>query len=174
MGIYDRGRHSPVFIPNSILGEIYAEPKVILAKDSSSDPARRRIALAARKKRPSLRLLTGDEFTCDEYLRAGYDGLLLGGGVFNGFLAGQIVAAAAAGDFALARRLQERMNRIMFDVYGGKTIACWLAGEKHLLVEMGIFRTWKNHLGYTLTPSCRKAIRRVMEKDRDVLLPIVH
>jgi dihydrodipicolinate synthase/N-acetylneuraminate lyase len=144
---------------------------VILVKDSSSDPARRRIALAARKKRPSLRLLTGDEFTCADYLLAGYDGLLLGGGVFNGYLAGRIVAAVAAGDTAQARRLQERMNRIMYDVYGGKKIACWLAGEKHLLVEMGIFRTWKNHLGYTLTASCRRAIARVLKRDNDVLLP---
>ena len=171
VGIYDRGRHSPVFVPNSILGAIYAEPKVILAKDSSSDPARRRIALAARKKRPRLRLLTGDEFTCVDYLQAGYDGLLLGGGVFNGYLAGRIVAAVAAGDIALARRLQERMNRIMFCVYGGKKITCWLAGEKELLVRMGIFRTWKNYLGYTLTASCRRAIGRVLRNDKDVLLP---
>jgi len=171
VGVYDRGRHSPVFVPNSILGAIYAEPNVILAKDSSSDPSRRRIALAARKKRPTLRILTGDEFTCDEYLRAGYDGLLLGGGVFNGHIAGRIVSAVEAGDIAQAHRIQERMNRMMFDVYGGRKIACWLAGEKHLLVEMGIFRTWKNHLGYTLTASCRRAISRVLRIDRDVLLP---
>jgi 4-hydroxy-tetrahydrodipicolinate synthase len=171
VGVYDRGRHSPVFVPPSVLGAIYAEPQVILVKDSSTDPTRRRLALEARKRRPSLRLLTGYEFDCVSYLQAGYDGLLLGGGAFNGHLAGQIVQAVAAGQIALARRLQGRMNRIMYAVYGGRRIACWLAGEKELLVKMGIFRTWRNYLGYTLTASCRRAIRRVLKADKDVLWP---
>ncbi|MCK4623724.1 MAG: dihydrodipicolinate synthase family protein, partial [Phycisphaerae bacterium] len=128
VGIYDRGEYSSVLIPESVLKAVYAEKNVILIKDSSSDPKRRRIALAARRKRPKLRLLSGDEFNCVEYLQSGYDGLLLGGGIFNGYLAGQIIAAVADGKIAQARRLQERMNRIMYDVYGGRKIACWLAG----------------------------------------------
>ncbi len=171
VGIYDRGVHSSVLVAERVLAAIYAEPKVVLVKDSSSDPSRRRVALAARRKRPALRLLNGDEFHCVEYLRAGYDGLLLGGGVFNGLIANQIVAAVAAGDIALANRLQERMNRIMYDVYGGKDISCWLSGEKKLLVEMGLFRTWNNYLGYPLTASCRRAIARVLKADKDVLWP---
>jgi 4-hydroxy-tetrahydrodipicolinate synthase len=171
VGIYDRGVHSSVLVPEGVLAALYAEPKVVLVKDSSSDPSRRKVALAARQKRPALRLLNGDEFHCVEYLQAGYDGLLLGGGVFNGLIANQIVAAVAAGDLALAHRLQRRMNRIMYDVYGGKNISCWLSGEKKLLVEMGLFRTWLNYLGYPLTPSCQRAIRKVLKVDRDVLWP---
>ena len=171
VGIYDRGVYSSVVVPEAVLAKLYAEPKVVLVKDSTSDPARRKVALAARRKRPSLRILDGDEFHCVEYLRAGYDGLLLGGGVFNGLIANQIVQAVAAGDIALANRLQERMNRLMFDVYGGKDIACWLSGEKKLLVEMGIFRTWNNYLGYPLTASCQRAIRRVLKEDKDILWP---
>ena len=106
-----------------------------------------------------------------DYLRAGYDGLLLGGGVFNGLIANQIVQAVAGGDLALAKRLQEQMNRLMYDVYGGREIACWLSGEKKLLAEMGIFRTWNNYLGYPLTAACRKAIRRVLKADKDILWP---
>jgi 4-hydroxy-tetrahydrodipicolinate synthase len=171
VGIYDRGRHSSVFVPESVLRAVYREPNVVLVKDSSSDPQRRDLALAARRRRPELRLLDGDEFHCVDYLAAGYDGLLLGGGVFNGFLAGMIMEAVAAGDLDRARRLQRRMNRMMWSVYGGRKIRCWLSGEKALLVELGVFRTWKNYLEYPLTASCRRAIARVLERDRDVLLP---
>ena len=179
VGIYDRGSFSAVPVPDSILKAIYAEPNVVLVKDSSLQPSRRAIALAARRKRPELRLLNGAEFNCVEYLQAGYDGLLLGGGIFNGYLAGKIIDAVAAGDLALAERLQRRMNRIMYAVYGGKKLRCWLAGEKWLLVRMGIFQTWKNFIGYpasekrgyALTESCLRAIERVLERDADVLFP---
>jgi 4-hydroxy-tetrahydrodipicolinate synthase len=173
VGIYDRGKYSAVAVPEAVLKALYAEKNVVLVKDSSSDPARRAIALAARKKRPSLRVLSGDEFDCVTYLRAGYDGLLLGGGVFNGYLAGQILRAVAAGDIAAAERHQKRMIRIMFAVYGGKKIFSWLSGEKKLLVEMGIFKSWRNYLEleYPLTPSCTKAIKHVLAKDQDILFP---
>ncbi len=171
VGIYDRGTYSSIVIPEGVLKAVYAEKNVILIKDSSTDPRRRRIALAARRKRPELRLLSGGEFNCVEYLQAGYDGLLLGGGIFNGLLAGQIITAVADGHIAKARRLQGRMNRIMYDVYGGRKIACWLSGLKYLLVEMGIFRTWKNYPHFPLTQTCRKAIKRVLKKDANVLMP---
>ena len=171
VGIYDRGTYSSILIPESVLAAAYAEKNVVLVKDSSGQPARRDVALAARAARPELRLLDGDEFRCVEYLQAGYDGLLLGGGVFNGYLAGKIIAAVAAGDIALAEQHQDRMNRLMWDVYGGKTIACWLSGLKKLLVEMGIFGTWQNIPGYPLTDECVQAIARVLADDRDVLLP---
>ncbi len=101
----------------------------------------------------------------------GYDGMLLGGGVFNGYLAGKILEAVNSGDIRLAHRLQKRMNRIMYAVYGGKKISCWLSGEKKLLVEMGILSTWKNFPNYPLTKTCVRAIERILEKDADVLLP---
>lgn len=171
VGIYDRGAFGSVLIPNDVLAQIYVEPKVVLVKDSSTDPSRREIALAARRKRPELRLFNGDEFHCVDYLKAGYDGLLLGGGIFIGYLAGKIIEATAAADFVLADRLQRRMNRMMFAVYGGKKIQCWLSGLKRLMVELGVFRTWKNYLHYPLTASCLRSIQRLATSDRDVLLP---
>jgi len=171
VGIYARGTFGAVVVPNDALAKIYAEKNVKLVKDSSTDPGRRDIALAARKKRPELLLLNGNEFDCVSYLQAGYDGLLLGGGIFNGFLAGQIMAAMAAGKIKLAGRLQQRMNRLMFDVYGGKQIKCWLSGQKKLLVEMGLFGTWLNYLNYPLTKGCERAIAKVMEREKDVLFP---
>lgn len=171
VGIYDRGGHGPIKVPDAVIEEIYAQPKVVLVKDSSGDEGRMRIALEAKRRRPGLRLLNGSEFDCVKYLLAGYDGLLLGGGVFNGFLAGQLARAVASGNVMLAGRLQARMNRMMYAVYGGKNISCWLAGEKKLLVDLGIFKTWRNFPDYGLTAACEKAIRRVIKRDSEVLLP---
>ena len=171
VGIYDLGKHRGLFVPNEVLAAIMREPKIILVKDSSTDPTRRDIHLAARKKRPELRLFTGDEWNYIEYIKAGYDGGMLGGGIFNGSLAGQIRHAANLDHIEEAERMQRRMNRLMWDVYGGKKLTCWLTGLKHLLVQMGVFRTRASYLDYPLTPSCCKAIARALTRDRDVLLP---
>ncbi len=171
VGIYDRGHHSAVVVPEAALRKICAEPKVVLIKDSSKDRQRLQTALEMRRVRPDLRLLNGYEFDCVEYLRSGYDGLLLGGGVFNGYLAGMIIDSVHAGRLREAEGLQKRMNRLMRDVYGGEKNACWLSGLKFLLVEMGIFRTTVNHPGFPLTPACCRAIAGAMEREKDVLLP---
>ena len=97
--------------------------------------------------------------------------MLLGGGIFNGYIAGQIMHAVAEGRLADAEKLQKRMNRIMWDVYGGKQIKCWLSGQKRLLVEMGVFRTWRYYPYYPLTAACERAIMRAVERDADVLAP---
>ena len=171
VGIYDRGFNAAVVVTDDALRQIYAEPKVILIKDSSANPERMKLALSMRKVRPTLRLLNGNEFACAEYMQAGYDGLLLGGGIFNGLLAGMIVDAVRAGRLGEADRLQRRMNRLMWDVYGGKKIACWMSGLKHLLVKMGLFRTTNNFMNYPLTPACRKAIARALVREKEVLFP---
>jgi 4-hydroxy-tetrahydrodipicolinate synthase len=171
VGIYDRGRYSPVFVPDDALKRIYDEKNVILIKDSSMDAKRMQIALSARKKRPALCLLNGNEFNCVSYLEAGYDGLLLGGGVFNAFIAQQIMDAVQEKNFAKAERLQKQMNRIMYAVYGGKKLTCWIAGEKQLLVEMGIFRTDVNLIGYRVNASCLRAIRKLMKEKQEILTP---
>lgn len=171
VGLYDRGRFSSIVIPATVLEKIYEEKNVILIKDSSLMPSHRRIALAAKRRRPELVLLTGAEFNSVEYLRAGFDGLLLGGGIFTGYLARKIMEAMAAGDLSLAQRLQRRMNRMLYAVYGGRQLRCWLSGLKWLLVQMGIFRTWNNFLHYPLTPSCIRGAKLVLERDMDVLLP---
>ena len=171
IGIYDRGVNSQVPVPNEILKNIYAEQKVILVKDSSCDPEHMKIALDARQSRPELRLLNGYEWDCVTYLKAGYDGLLLGGGIFNGHLAAMIIDAVKTGNIAEAERLQNRMNQLMWDVYGGKQITCWLTGLKQFLVEMKIFRTNKGYLNYPLTASCKKTIAAALEREADILLP---
>ena len=171
VGVYDRGVHSSVLVPNDSLREIYAEPNVVLIKDSSMNPEHMKLALEARRARPKLRLLNGDEFACVEYMKAGYNGLLLGGGIFNSWFAGRIIEAVRGGRFREADRLQKRMNNLMWDVYGGKKITCWMSGLKYLLVEMGIFRTTRNYLNYPLTPACRRAIAKALVREKEALFP---
>jgi len=171
VGIYDRGKHSNVVVPDALLPKIYAEKNVVLVKDSSANPARRAITLEARRRRPELRLFTGNEFEVVSYLRAGYDGLLLGGAIFNAHLGRLMMDAVAAGRLSLAEKLQRRQVRMLRDVYGGKKLKCWLSGLKTLMVEMGVFRSWKSYLNYPLTPGCIKAIHRMIKAEADVLFP---
>jgi len=170
IGIYDRGKHGAVTVPDEVLADLYAQPNVIAAKDSSSDPARREIALQARRQKPELALFDGDEFKCVEYLQAGYDGLMLGGGILHGFIANQMIEAVKSGDVEAAHECQALMTRLMFAVYG-ENIECWLSGLKKYLVEAGIFETWFNYLKFPLTPKCEADIAQILKTDRDVLLP---
>jgi 4-hydroxy-tetrahydrodipicolinate synthase len=171
VGIYDRGNGSAVIVSERVLAKAYREPNVRIVKDSSALASHLGLAVKARQRRPDLALFCGYEFDCVKYLRAGYDGLLLGGGVFNGYLANLIYAAVAAGDEKAAEAQQARMNRLMYTVYGGKKIRAWLSGEKYLLVKLGIFRTNKNFPNYPLTQKEMAAIDRTADREKDVLLP---
>ena len=158
MGFYDRGKASAYILPETHLAELLAEPNLAMVKDSSQMIAHRDVFLKARQLRPELILLDGDEFDAVSYLQAGYDGLLLGGGIFNAGLALRIIRAVRTGDLAEAARQQARMNDLMLRVYGGPKIECWMTGLKELLVQMGIFSTNTNLLNYPLTEQCRQQI----------------
>ena len=158
VGFYDRGKASAYVMPEAQIAELLTEPNIAMVKDSSQMGAHRDVFLAARQLRPEMILLDGDEFDCVSYLTAGYDGLLLGGGIFNGGLALRIIAAVKAGNAAEAARLQARMNDLMLRVYGGPKIACWMTGLKELLVQMKLFSTNTNLLEHPLTPECLRQI----------------
>ena len=158
VGLYDRGTHSPYLVPEAMFPELLAEKNIVVVKDSSQQPARMKAYLAARAARPELVLFTGSEFDAVEYLEAGYDGALLGGGIFNATIALELLAAVRAKDLTRAHALQARMNDLMHRVYGGPKIECWMTGLKELLVQLGVFSTNVNLLGYPLTDQCRAQI----------------
>jgi len=162
--IYNRGRHANVKLPAEVLKVIYQLPGVVAIKDSSADPASREIALEARRKRPELRLLNGDEFLVSEHFEAGYDSVLLGGCVFNAGYARAIRDAWRQGDQKQALRLNEAMKELNWTVYGGRDNACWLAGLKHLLVKMGIFSTENHFLNFSLSTECAAAIEDLVQR----------
>jgi len=171
MGIYDLGERDRTVVPGEVIAEVLQHPRVIALKDSSGDAARQAAALQVRESRPELRIMSGDEFDTVSYLAAGYDGLVLGGAIFNARLARRIMQAVEAGDLDRARQLQDRMNELMWDVYGGREITCWLSGLKHLLVRMGVFGTAIELLGYELTEECAQRIELALGREREVLFP---
>lgn len=162
VGFYDRGKNSPYMMPDSHLEELLNEPNIALVKDSSAMPAHRDLYLKIRQRRPDLILLDGDEFDCANYMAAGFNGLLLGGGIFNASLAHRIIRAVKAGDLPEAHRLQARMNDLMLRVYGGPKIECWMSGLKELLVQMKLFSTRHSLLDFPLTDSCLKQITEAL------------
>lgn len=157
VGFYDRGAHSPYSVPQDGLEELLGEPNIVMVKDSSSNPGRRDVFLKVKAQRPELLVLNGDEFNCPGYLAAGYDGLLLGGGIFNARIAARIIAAVRAGDRAGATALQVRMTELMHRVYG-RNIEYWLGGLKELLVQLGVFSSAMNLLGYEVPEAARAQI----------------
>lgn len=160
MGIYDLGSHRPVVIPETRLREIYLLPNVHLVKDSSGAPARRTAALAARQAKPALQLFNGDEFRCLEYLQAGYDGFMFGGAVAIAPQLNRIAQLYAAGRLDEVAAVDAEMKEVLYGIYGGKAIACWLTGLKYYMVRRGLFATTTSFLGYPLTDECRAYIER--------------
>jgi len=172
VGVYHRGKHSSVGVETSTIEEIISHPKVVLIKDSSSDPeAREKIVKATAKRKDELFALDGDEFNSVPYVKAGYDGFLFGGACFNGFMAKKIFELGKAGDFEGAQAMQDHMNMIMTKVFGGEGLPCWLAGQKQIMVELGIFNTRKTIINYDITDECINTIKSVVEQEKAYLLP---
>ncbi len=171
VGIYNRGKYSSVYVEPETLGRLLDNPKVVLVKDSASQPEFTAAILAAKKRRNgTLAALCGNEFECVPYLRDGYDGLLFGGGCFNGAYACEIHRLVKTGKFDEAQRLQEHLNDVMYKVFGGKSISCWLAGQKELMRRLGVFNTAKTLIHYSLTPECSQAIDEVIRDEKNWLV----
>ena len=152
-------------IPEAHLQEIYEMPKVVMVKDSSGDKNRRAKALAARIGKPELQLFNGDEFRCVEYLEAGYDGCMFGGAVATMPRLKRISELLVEGKIEEAEQADAEMRRVLFGIYGGEAIACWLTGLKHYLVVRGLFDTAASYLGYPLTDECRAFIETTVAEE---------
>lgn len=162
-GVYDRGNASIYGLDDDMLEELLAEPNLTIVKDSSEfRPERAAMISRTRPHKPDLRVLCGDEFTCVPPIQHGYDGLFLGGAVFNAKIATALMASVREGDLDAAHALQLRMNDLNFRIYGGEKITSWLTGLKYLLVQMGIFSSVHGHLDYPLTPEDRDAIDEIV------------
>ena len=164
IGIYDLGSRRQFSIPIDRLESVYLLPNVELVKDSSAEPARRQVALGARRKKPGLQLFNGDEFRCIDYLEAGYDGCMFGGGVVVAPMVRRIVERFRAGDLEGAQRIDREMVAILHGVYGGPSIACWLSGLKYYMHRRKLFSTYASFLEYPLYPECRAFIDAHVEK----------
>jgi 4-hydroxy-tetrahydrodipicolinate synthase len=166
VGIYDLGRHRPIMIPENRLKDVYLHPKVVLVKDSSASPERRQQALAARREKPALLLFNGDEFRALEYLEAGYDNLMLGGASAVAPLLHRIIALFDAGKMDEARAADAELRRVLWGIYGGESIACWLHGLKYYMVRRGLFSSVTSFLGYPLSDECRAFVDRFVAEGK--------
>ena len=52
------------------------------------------------------------------------------------------------------------MKRILYGIYGGTSISCWLTGLKYYMVRRNLFTTMASYLEYPLTPDCRAFIEQ--------------
>jgi 4-hydroxy-tetrahydrodipicolinate synthase len=170
VGIYDRGSFGSVAITTEVVSEIAKENNVVMLKDSSASDDHMSALLKAREANPKITLLNGNEFNCVHYIKNGYDGLLLGGGVFNARMAKKIMDLTLDGKIDEADTLQERMSEMMHNIFGGDDNKCWLTGQKQLLVELGVFSTNKNFYNYPLTASCVAKIKEELEREKAYLL----
>ena len=131
-----------------------------------------KVLIAARnalRGKTQLYVYNGNEFDCVTPAQMGYDGMMVGGGCFHARMTKAIFELAKAGKIDEAKALQERMNDLMFDVFGGKEIACWLAGQKQIMVDLGVFSTNKCIINYQLTPSCAAAIKTAMQREKEFI-----
>jgi dihydrodipicolinate synthase/N-acetylneuraminate lyase len=159
---YDRGQNANVPVPLEILDDILHHPRVVGMKDSASHPDRFAISKKVREDRPEFFILNGNEFQLLPALQAGYDGAFFGGMTLTALAVRRCMDLLAAGDEKAAVALDEEIQRVLFDVYGGPKITCWLAGLKYALVKLGVFTEWKNIPGYSLTDECRQSIDKAV------------
>ena len=168
VGIYSRGAKE---IPAKLYKQILAHPNVRIFKDSSLNDEIMKIALKTKKSRNDLFVMTGYELGMPPYLKAGYDGILAGGGILIGNLTNQMIKASKTDDWAKVEQLQNHCDRINYAAYGGKKITSWLSGLKYTLVKMGIFKTTAGYLNFPLSDSAKARIDKMIEKENKVLLP---
>ncbi len=164
IAFYDRGKGAAVPVPQEILGDILRHENVKMVKDSSVDAGRFEIMKAVAKERPEILVLTGAEFRFTEDLDAGFDGAFFGGAVVTARAVRQCQELRASGAMAEAEALDHATREVLFAIYGGPSIACWLSGLKYALVRLGLFSSWHNIPGYPLTEDCRAAIDRVVRE----------
>ena len=160
-----------LLFPMNIYRQLFMHSNVRLIKDSSINSDMMRLCASASKKRRDLTALTGYEFGIPEYLKAGYDGALAGGGILIGGLICKMVEAARLRKFDEAANIQKHCAKILYATYGGKKIKSWLTGLRYALVRMGIFRSRAGYLEYPLPASVIKNIDNMIRKEKDFLLP---
>ncbi len=148
--------------------ELAAHPKVRLLKDSSASDEYMAAFAAIKAKRPELVVLTGFEFSVLSAVEAGYDGCLLGSGIFIGGMLRRAMDALAQGDRATAESWQKRSNEFLYDLFR-RDVSGWLSGLKYALKRHGLFTTEFMHVSYPLNDEDRRRIEAALEREREFI-----
>lgn len=174
VGLYHQGKSGAVSLAPETVSRLMLLPNVVFIKDSACNQDDTRAILGMRDRMcedKAFSAYSGDEFNCVGAAQQGYDGMMIGAGCFNGRMAKSIFELVHSGNIEDAKRLQARLNTLMYDCFGGPDIPCWLAGEKQMLVEMGIFCTNSCLMNYHLTGECAEAIRAAAVREAEWLYP---
>lgn len=152
---YCRGKHANIPTPDSVFEKLMQHPNVVAVKDSSGDENKTRAIFAARDARPELAAFSGDENRCLEYLRKGYDGLLIGGATFNGPLVMELINSV--NDAAKAEQIDEAIRALNLRIYG-EGFRWWIAGLKRFMLQKGLAKTENHHLRLELPDALRAEV----------------
>ncbi len=172
VGFYHLGKFANTMVETETAMQLMEHPNLIILKDSTGDKEvmKQFVTHAKTLDNPPL-LLNGNEFDTVPYLQAGYDGALYGGACFNGYMSNLIFKTACEGDFIAAQSWQDRMSKMMTEIFGGKGFPYWLAAQKQVLVELGVFNTNKTIINYSLPPEGHKVLQATIEREKEFLLP---
>ncbi len=150
---------------------ILSHPNLKGIKNSASNMwLRRELILLRREKRLAPILLEGQEWSADEALLVGYDGMLCGMGALGSKLMVGIARAVEAGNTAEAVRLQNRFIELFHGVYGKDLSTVWV-GQKYALKCLGLCAS-EHTLAQpvsALTEPRRREIEACVEEFRDEL-----
>jgi 4-hydroxy-tetrahydrodipicolinate synthase len=163
IGLYHRGKFSEVSVKAETLLAAAQHPKVVMLKDSSSSPEDREILLKIKETRPELVLLNGLEFDNVPYLETGYDGVLSGGACFTGLITQKIFKLCKNSQYEQAEKVQQDLNKLLYQTFGGKDCSCWLAGQKYMMKKLGVFGEESCIINYQLTQECKTVIDELIE-----------
>jgi dihydrodipicolinate synthase/N-acetylneuraminate lyase len=157
--------------PASLLGEIILHPKVVLVANCKNDPHKSAMILNTAKGRENkLFTLGSNEANCISPVKFGYDGVLLNTACFTGFMAAGILRLVRKGKIKDAIEVQSYMNSILVDVLG-MDFEYFLAGQKQIMMELGIFNTVQNLLDEQISDERIARIREIIKEEKEFLLP---
>jgi 4-hydroxy-tetrahydrodipicolinate synthase len=167
IAVYHVNRNSSI----SLFGEILLHSKVILVANGTNDPHKSAMILNTAKGRENkLFTLGSNEANCVSPVKFGYDGVLLNTACFTGFMAAGILRLVREGKIKDAIEVQSYMNSILVDVLG-MDFEYFLAGQKQILVELGIFHTTKNLLDEQISNERIVKIKEIVKEEKEFLLP---
>ena len=150
---------------------IMAHPRLAGIKNSASDMwLRRELVLLKRERGFSTLLFEGQEWSVDEALLAGCDGMVCGMGALASRTMAAIAKAAERNDWPEAVRQQEWLIHIFHGVYGPDLGTVW-NGQKYALMKLGLIAsplTFAQEMS-SLDDAAKARIDKFVEEHREEL-----
>lgn len=150
--------------------DILAHPRVAGIKNSC-DSIRMRREMLRLKKEKDFELMEGQEWSIDEALALGCDGVVAGFASTAGKAMRLLADHVSAGRREAAAAVQERLIGIYHAVYGADT-RWWSAGQKYALHHLGLLASPRSRVDsqQQLPAAMRRSIEQCLADNRDLLV----